>query len=100
MAPLGRGFLAGSVTAETKLDRNDLRNNVRRFSEDNRRANQGLVDALRKIASGKGVTPAQIAFAWILAQRAVDRANPRHYQNGAAGGKPRRRNCATDGRRS
>ena len=69
MAPLGRGSLAGSVTAETKLDRNDLRNNVPRFSEENRRANQGLVDALGKIASGKGVTPAQIALAWILAQR-------------------------------
>ena len=68
-SPLGRGFLAGSVTAETKLDRNDFRNNVPRFSEENRRANQGLVDALRKIASGKGVTPAQIALAWILAQR-------------------------------
>jgi aryl-alcohol dehydrogenase-like predicted oxidoreductase len=68
-SPLGRGFLAGSVTAETKLDRNDFRNNVPRFSEENRRANQGLVDALGKIASGKGVTPAQIALAWILAQR-------------------------------
>jgi aryl-alcohol dehydrogenase-like predicted oxidoreductase len=67
-SPLGRGFLAGSVTAETKLDKNDFRNNVPRFSEDNRRANQGLADALGKIASGKGVTPAQIALAWILAQ--------------------------------
>jgi pyridoxine 4-dehydrogenase len=56
-SPLGRGFLAGSVTAETTLDRNDFRNNVPRFSEGNRRANQGLVDSLGKIASAKGVTP-------------------------------------------
>ncbi len=68
-SPLGRGFLAGSVTADTKLDRNDFRNNVPRFSDENRRANQGLVDALGEIASGKGVTPAQIVLSWILAQR-------------------------------
>jgi aryl-alcohol dehydrogenase-like predicted oxidoreductase len=68
-SPLGRGFLAGSVTAETKLDKNDFRNNVPRFSEENRRANRGLIDALGKIASAKGVTPAQIAIAWILAQK-------------------------------
>jgi aryl-alcohol dehydrogenase-like predicted oxidoreductase len=60
-SPLGRGFLAGSVTAETKIDSNDFRNNVPRFSEENRRANQGLVDAVGEIASGKGVTPAQVA---------------------------------------
>lgn len=48
-SPLGRGFLAGSVTPEAKLDRNDFRNNVPRFSEENRRVNQALVGALERL---------------------------------------------------
>ena len=68
-SPLGRGFLTGAISAETKLDSGDFRNNVPRFSTENRRANQGLVEALGAVAAGKGVTPAQIALAWLLAQK-------------------------------
>lgn len=68
-SPLGRGFLTGAIGAETKLDSGDFRNNVPRFSPENRRANQGLVAALSAIAAQKGVTPAQIALAWLLAQK-------------------------------
>ena len=68
-SPLGRGFLTGATTAETKLGSGDFRNNVPRFSTENRRANQGLVDALGAVAADRGVTPAQIALAWLLAQK-------------------------------
>lgn len=68
-SPLGRGFLAGSVTAETKFDSTDFRNILPRFNEENRRANQLLVDVLQDIAKDLNVTKAQIALAWILAQK-------------------------------
>jgi aryl-alcohol dehydrogenase-like predicted oxidoreductase len=68
-SPLGRGFLAGSVTAETKFDSTDFRNLLPRFNEENRRANQLLVDVLQDIAKDLNVTKAQIALAWILAQK-------------------------------
>jgi aryl-alcohol dehydrogenase-like predicted oxidoreductase len=68
-SPLGKGFLTGAINAETGFDKNDFRNVVPRFSEENRRANQSLVDALGRIAAGKGITPSQIALAWLLAQK-------------------------------
>ena len=68
-SPLGRGFLTGAIDANTSFDKNDFRNVVPRFSEDNRQANAGLVDVLGHLASVKGVTRAQIAIAWLLAQR-------------------------------
>ena len=68
-SPLGKGFLTGAINAETGFDKSDFRNVVPRFSEENRRANQSLVDALGRIAAGKGVTPGQIALAWLLAQK-------------------------------
>ena len=67
-SPLGKGFLTGAITADTTFDGSDFRNSVPRFSEDNRRANQALVDAIGRVAADKGVTPAQIALAWILAR--------------------------------
>jgi len=67
-SPLGKGFLTGSITAETRFVAGDFRNIVPRFSEGSRAANQGLVAALGKIADGKGLTKAQIALAWLLAQ--------------------------------
>jgi aryl-alcohol dehydrogenase-like predicted oxidoreductase len=67
-SPLGKGFLTGAITAETRFVANDFRNIVPRFSPDARAANQGLVETLGKIAEGKGVTKAQIALAWLLAQ--------------------------------
>jgi len=68
-SPLGRGFLAGSVTAETKFDSTDFRNLLPRFNEENRRANQLLIDVLQDIAKDLNVTNAQIALAWILVQK-------------------------------
>ncbi|SPB18992.1 aldehyde oxidase [Caballeronia novacaledonica] len=68
-SPLGKGFLTGAIKESTSFDKTDFRNIVPRFSEENRKANQGLVEVLRRIASAKGATPAQIALAWLLAQK-------------------------------
>ncbi|AOI96124.1 MULTISPECIES: aldo/keto reductase [Burkholderia] len=68
-SPLGKGFLTGAIDASTTFDVTDFRNIVPRFSEENRRANAGLVDLLGRIAADKGVTRAQIALAWLLARK-------------------------------
>jgi aryl-alcohol dehydrogenase-like predicted oxidoreductase len=68
-SPLGKGFLAGAIKEETKFDKTDFRNIVPRFSEENRKANQGLVDLIEKFAKQRKATPAQIALAWLLAQK-------------------------------
>jgi aryl-alcohol dehydrogenase-like predicted oxidoreductase len=68
-SPLGKGFLTGKINGETKFDQTDFRNVVPRFTPENRRANQALVDSVSKIAERKKATPAQIALAWILAQK-------------------------------
>ncbi|MCS3528945.1 aldo/keto reductase [Chryseobacterium sp. JUb7] len=68
-SPLGKGFLTGSINDQTKFDKDDFRNIVPRFSEENRKANQALVDLLQDIAQIKEATPAQIALAWLLAQK-------------------------------
>lgn len=68
-SPLGKGFLTGAITPETTFDKNDFRNVVPRFSEENRAANAALVEVLGSLAEGKGATRAQIAIAWLLAQR-------------------------------
>jgi aryl-alcohol dehydrogenase-like predicted oxidoreductase len=68
-SPLGKGFLTGTISEETKFDQNDFRNIVPRFNADNRKANQALVDLLGKFAAQKNATPAQIAIAWLLAQK-------------------------------
>lgn len=68
-SPLGRGFLTGAITAETTFDKTDFRSGVPRFSADARAANQGLIDVLGQIADAMGATRAQIALAWLLAQR-------------------------------
>ena len=68
-SPLGKGFLTGTINESTTFDSSDLRKIVPRFSEENRKANRQLVDALGTIASEKGVTRAQIALAWLLAQK-------------------------------
>ncbi len=68
-SPLGKGFLTGAINAETKFDPTDFRNIVPRFTEENRKANQKLVDLLAEIATQKEATPAQIALAWLLAQK-------------------------------
>ena len=68
-SPLGRGFLTGKIDENTKFDSSDFRNIVPRFTPEARKANQALVDLLRKIAERKNETPAQIALAWLLAQK-------------------------------
>lgn len=68
-SPLGRGFLTGAINANTQFDKNDFRNSLPRFAEENRKANQAVVDKITAFATLKKVTPAQIALAWVLAQK-------------------------------
>jgi len=68
-SPLGKGFLTGKINEETTFDKNDFRNIVPRFTPENRKANQAVVDLLSRVAAQKKATPAQIALAWILAQK-------------------------------
>ena len=68
-SPLGKGFLTGKIDETTTFDKNDFRNIVPRFSPEARKANQALVDLLSQVASQKNATPAQIALAWLLAQK-------------------------------
>ncbi|MCX8531193.1 aldo/keto reductase [Chryseobacterium luquanense] len=68
-SPLGKGFLTGAINESTQFEKNDFRNLVPRFSEENRKANQALVDLLKTIAAEKEATPAQVALAWLLAQK-------------------------------
>jgi aryl-alcohol dehydrogenase-like predicted oxidoreductase len=68
-SPLGRGFLTGKIDENTTFDKSDFRNIVPRFTPEARKANQTLIDLLRQIADRKKATPAQIALAWLLAQK-------------------------------
>jgi aryl-alcohol dehydrogenase-like predicted oxidoreductase len=68
-SPLGKGFLTGKIDENTRFDSSDFRNIVPRFTPENRKANQALVDLLAKVAKRKKATPAQIALAWLLAQK-------------------------------
>jgi len=69
-SPLGKGFLTGKINEDTKFDSTDFRNIVPRFAPEARKANQALVDLLRRVAERKKATPAQIALAWLLARKA------------------------------
>jgi aryl-alcohol dehydrogenase-like predicted oxidoreductase len=68
-SPLGKGFLTGKIDENTTLESSDFRNSVPRFSPENRKANQALVDLLQRVSQEKNATPAQIALAWLLAQK-------------------------------
>ncbi|PUB27000.1 aryl-alcohol dehydrogenase-like predicted oxidoreductase [Promicromonospora sp. AC04] len=68
-SPLGRGFLTGSVDASTSFTADDMRASIPRFTDENRTANQVLVDHVRALAQAKGATPGQVALAWLLAQQ-------------------------------
>jgi len=68
-SPLGKGFLTGKIDENTKLETSDFRNTVPRFSPENRKANQVLIDLLNKVGKEKNATPAQIALAWLLSQK-------------------------------
>jgi aryl-alcohol dehydrogenase-like predicted oxidoreductase len=68
-SPLGRGFLTGKISETTQFDKADIRNIIPRFTPESRRANQALVELIGKVAERKRATPAQIALAWLLAQK-------------------------------
>jgi aryl-alcohol dehydrogenase-like predicted oxidoreductase len=68
-SPLGKGFLTGKISEDTQFDKTDFRNIVPRFTPENRKANQALVDLIGKFAQQKKATPAQIALAWLLSQK-------------------------------
>lgn len=68
-SPLGKGFLTGTIDANTKFDKSDFRNVVPRFSAEARQANQAMADVVTRMAASKGATPAQLALAWLLAQK-------------------------------
>jgi aryl-alcohol dehydrogenase-like predicted oxidoreductase len=68
-SPLGRGFLTGKMDEHTQFDSNDFRNSLPRFTPEAMKANQALVDLLGQVAQRKGATPAQVALAWLLAQK-------------------------------
>jgi aryl-alcohol dehydrogenase-like predicted oxidoreductase len=68
-SPLGKGFLTGKIDQNTSFAANDFRNIVPRFTPENRKSNQSFVDLLRGLAESKHATPAQIALAWLLAQK-------------------------------
>ena len=79
-SPLGRGFLTGKMNENTTFDSSDFRNTLPRFTPEARKANRALVDLLGQIAKAKKATPAQIALAWLLAQKPYC-SNPRHYES-------------------
>jgi aryl-alcohol dehydrogenase-like predicted oxidoreductase len=68
-SPLGKGFLTGKISEDTKFDKTDFRNIVPRFTPENRKANQAMVDLIGRFAQEQKATPAQIALAWLLAQK-------------------------------
>ena len=68
-SPLGKGFLTGKISEETQFEANDFRNIVPRFTPENRKANQAMVNVIGRFAQQKNATPAQIALAWLLAQK-------------------------------
>ena len=68
-SPLGKGFLTGKISQDTQFDKTDFRNVVPRFTPDNRKANQAMVDLIVRFAQQKKATPAQVALAWLLAQK-------------------------------
>src|SRR5207248_4020877 len=68
-SPLGKGFLTGKINEDTKFHKNDFRNIVPRFTPENRKANQAVVDLIAEFAQQKKATPAQLSLAWLLAQK-------------------------------
>jgi len=68
-SPLGKGFLTGKINENTAFDKSDFRNTLPRFEAENRKANQAMVELLQHIAKQQNATPAQIALAWLLAQK-------------------------------
>ena len=99
-SPLGRGFLTGKIDENTPFVSTDFRNSIPRFNQDARKANRAVVDLLDTIAQRKKATPAQIALAWVLAQRPWIVPIPGTTKLASSGGKPRRRLDRAHPRRS
>ena len=98
-SPLGKGFLTGKIDESTSFDKDDFRNIVPRFSPEARKANQALVDRLGSIAAAKQATPAQIALAWLLAQKPWIVPIPGTTKLASPEGERRRRRRRADGGR-
>ena len=94
-SPLGKGFLTGKIDETTTFAPDDFRQIVPRFTPEARKANQALVDLLARIAGQKGATPAQVALAWLLAQKPWIVPDSRHHQAAPARGEPRRGRAAS-----
>ena len=100
-SPLGKGFLTGAIDANTTFDKTDFRNVVPRFSEESRKANQALVDVLGQDRRAEEARRrAQIALAWLLAQKPWIVPIPGHHEAASAGRERRRGGGRTDGGRS
>ncbi len=99
-SPLGKGFLTGKIDSETKFDSTDFRNTVPRFSPENRKTNQALVDVITAFADKRKATPAQIALCLAAREEALDRSNSGHDEAFTSGRKPGWRNHRTHERRS
>ena len=99
-SPLGKGFLTGKIDENTTFDSTDFRNIVPRFSPENRKANLAFVDWLTTFAERKKATPAQIALAWLLAQKPWIVPIPGHDEAASARGEHRRGGRRTDAGRS
>ena len=106
-SPLGKGFLTGKIDENTTFDKTDFRNIVPRFTPENRKANQALVDLLGRIARTKKATPAQIALAWLLAQKpwivpipGTTKLHRLEENIGAAAVRPHARRCSQTGKGS
>lgn len=97
-SPLGKGFLTGKIDADTKFNSTDFRNTVPRFTAENRKTNQALVDVIAAFAETQKATPAQIALAWLLTKKPWIVPNPWHNQAFASGGKSGCREPPTDSR--
>ena len=98
-SPLGKGFLTGKIDENTTFDSTDFRNTVPRFSPEARKANQALVELLARIAERKKATPAQIALAWLLAQKPWIVPDPRDDEAASPARERRRGRRRTHGRR-
>ena len=95
-SPLGRGFLTGAMTADTKLDKTDFRAGLPRFTPEAMAANQALVAVLTDIAAHKRANPRPDRHRLASGAKALDRADPRHHQTAQAGGEHRRRRPRSD----
>jgi Aldo/keto reductase family len=97
---LGKGFLTGKIRKDTQFDKTDFRKIVPRFTAENRKTNQALVDLLGKFAAQKKATPAQIALAWLLAQKPWIVPIPGYDESASTGREYRSRCRRTYTRRS